>query len=202
MRRHFTWFCRGVALVLLAAVLLFAGVAWSIWDYGARRDAAPADAALVLGAAAWGNRPSPVFRERLNHGVELYRSGQVRWLVLSGGTPVAGYPSEAEVGRRYLLRQGIPEQAVLGEESSRDTWRNLDNARRLAEPFGIRRWLLVSDPLHMRRAVLMARDQGLDAYPSPTPSSRIAGWREQADFLLRETWNLTAYLVVRELDWQ
>lgn len=186
------------ALVLLVGSTI--AIAWSIVDYGRSDNSRDrADAALVLGAAAWGNKPSPVFRERIRHAIQLYQTKRVRWIVFTGGTPVPGYPSEAEVGRSYALKAGVPMTAMLAESESRTTWGNLQNAHYLAEPFGIRSYLLVSDPWHMRRAVLMAHDLGLNVLPSPTGSTRFRTVMAQWNFLIRETWLYIGYRIFRIL---
>ena len=198
---HYLWLVlKGVLLAFLLVLLGMGGVAWSIVSDGAVPETpVSADAALVLGAAAWGDKPSPVFRERIRHAVELYKSGAVRWIVFTGGTPVPGYPSEAEVGREFALKAGVPMTAMLAETDSRTTWQNLQNACRLAEPFGIHSYLLVSDPWHMHRALLMAKDLGVSAYPSPTQSSRFRTFGARLNFLFRETWLYIGYRIFRTL---
>jgi len=198
---HYLWLVlKGVMLAFLLMLLGMGSVAWSIVSFGSPPDyPVSADAALVLGAAAWGDKPSPVFRERIRHAVELYQTGQVHWIVFTGGTPVPGYPSEAEVGREFALKAGVPMTAMLAETESRNTWQNLQNARRLAEPFGIHSYLLVSDPWHMYRAVLMAHDLGLVASPSPTRSTRYRTVGARITFLARETWLYIGYRIFRSL---
>lgn len=140
-----------------------------------------------------------MLRERINHAVQLYKSGKVRWIVFTGGTPEPGYPTEADVGRDFALKQGVPMTVMLAENQSRNTWENLQNAQKLVEPFGIRSFLLVSDPMHMRRAVLMAHDLGLKAAPAPTTSSRYLSFGTQIRFLARETWLYIGYRVFRKI---
>ena len=197
--RHYLWLVlKGMLLTFVLVALGMTVLAWRIVDYGDSADSRDsADAALVLGAAAWGAKPSPVFRERIRHAVDLYKTGRVHWIVFTGGTPVPGYPSEAEVGRQYALKAGVPMTAMLAETESRTTWQNLQNAKTLAEPFGIRSYLLVSDPWHMRRAVLMANDIGLAVRPSPTASTRYRGWSSRLSFLGRETWLYLGYRIFR-----
>jgi len=185
----------GALVVLLGAVAGFVFVAWQIASYGVP-DGSRADAAIVLGAAAWGYKPSPVYRERINEAIALYRAGRVRYLVFTGGTPESGYPAEGEVGRKFAIEHGVPAGAVLFETSSRTTWRNLANARDLLAPLGIRNVLLVSDPFHMRRAMAMASRLGLQAAPAPTSSSRFQSLATRGEFLWRETWLYLEYLVV------
>ena len=185
-------------LLVLAALLLAAGlVAASVYSYGGASSDGPADAAVVLGAAVWGAEVSPVFRERINHGVDLYRKGRVRKLIFTGGRGNDGEPTESAAARRYAMRGGVPAADILIEEQSHNTYENLLNAKRLADARGLRTVLIVSDPLHMKRAVSMARDVGLEAEPSPTPSTRYRGLRSQAGQLAYETYYYVGYLLSR-----
>jgi uncharacterized SAM-binding protein YcdF (DUF218 family) len=190
-------FGKGLLLVP-AALLLAAGLAAaSVYSYAGASSDGPADAAVVLGAAVWGAEVSPVFRERINHGVDLYRKGRVRKLIFTGGRGNDGEPTESAAARRYALRGGVPAADILVEEQSHNTYENLLNAKRLADARGVRMVLIVSDPLHMRRAVAMARDVGLEAEPSPTPSTRYRGLRSQAGQLVYETYYYVGYLMSR-----
>jgi uncharacterized SAM-binding protein YcdF (DUF218 family) len=186
----------GLLFLLLAAAMGFVGVAWQIIDYGDASIDSHADAALVLGAAAWGNKPSPVYRERINEAIALYKTGRVRYLVFTGGTREPGYPAEGEVGRKFAIEHGVPAAAVLFETTSRTTWQNLTNARDLLGPVGIHTVLLVSDPLHMRRAMAMAASLGLQAAPAPTSSSRFQSVASRGEFLWRETWLYIDYILL------
>lgn len=194
-------FLKSILLGILGSLLIFLivmmSIAWSIYRYGQNTALRHADAALVLGAAAWGERPSPVFRERINHAINLYQAKQVRMLIFTGGTPKPGYPTEAAVARRYAIDNGIPSQDILIEDQSRTTYDNLRNVSRDFKPLGINTFLVVSDPTHMRRAMLMAEDLRLTAYPSPTPSSRYHSIWSQSRFLLQETQNYIAYRLFR-----
>jgi uncharacterized SAM-binding protein YcdF (DUF218 family) len=185
----------GLLILLLIAAMGFVAVAWQIVDYGEGSIDSRADAALVLGAAAWGNKPSPVYRERINEAIALYKTGRVRYLVFTGGTPEPGYPAEGEVGRKFAIEHGVPAAAVLFETTSRTTWQNLANARDLLAPVGIQTVLLVSDPLHMRRAMAMAASLGLQATPAPTSSSRFQSLARRGEFLWRETWLYIDYIL-------
>ena len=185
-------------LLSLTAVTLsaLALIAWQIFRFGNQVNASSADAAIVLGAAAWGSKPSPVYRERINEAISLYKLGRVQWIIFTGGTPDQGYPSEADVGRQFSSRHDIPMSAMLVEMESRNTWQNLERAKTLMDHAGIHSVLLVSDPLHMLRAITMARDLGIHAEPAPTLSSRFASWSTKGKFLWRETWLYTDYLLL------
>lgn len=156
-----------------------------------------ADVAIVLGTAVWQDRPSPVFLQRINHALWLYRSGRVRALLFTGGLGSARRLAEAEVARRYVLAQGVLPGHVYLETTSRFTHENLAEAARLMQRHNLRSALLVSDPLHMRRATRMAHDVGIVALPAPTPTTWFVGRRRQAWFLGYETTAYATYLLTR-----
>ncbi|WP_149196362.1 YdcF family protein [Luteimonas suaedae] len=175
-------------LVVLLA-LWFAGVATYIIWAGERDQAAPADAIIVLGAAAYDARPSPVFEQRILHGVHLYQRGLAGTLIFTGGYGGSGARfAESQVARRYALRQGVPEDAILIETVSRTTQQNLAEAAALMRERELTRAILVSDPLHMARALRLARGQGIQALGSATPTSRFRSLEARWQFLLREVY--------------
>jgi uncharacterized SAM-binding protein YcdF (DUF218 family) len=190
---------RSVGVLILWLFMLsicsYGFVAWQILQYGNQVAEVSADAAIVLGAAAWGSKPSPVYRERIVEAIALYKAGKVHWIILTGGSTHPGYPSEAQVGRQFCVSRGVPIAATLMDETSRTTWQNLDGAKRLMSSRGIRTVLLVSDPLHMRRSMSMAEDLQLKALPAPTASSRFRSWVTRGKFLWRETWLYLAYAI-------
>ena len=161
----------GWLLVLLA--LWLAAVAGWIVTAGQRDQAAPADAIIVLGAAAYDTRPSPVFEERIRHGLDLYRRGYAPVLLFTGGYGNGARFAESQVARRYALRHEVPDSAILIESRSRNTQENLEQARALMQQHGLHRVIVVSDPLHMSRALRLSRELGVDAVGSPTPSTRF-----------------------------
>lgn len=187
-----------VLLALISAIMLaIASTASSIYAYGNNSNNIKADAAIVLGAAVWGQEPSPVFRERINHAINLYKNGDIRTIIFTGGVGESNEPAEAIVGKRYAMAQQVKERDILTETQSRTTQQNLKNALAVASTNKLTKFLIVSDPLHLKRAVLMARDLGMDAYPSPTPTTRYRSVRSQMEFLMRETYFYFVYLVFK-----
>lgn len=162
--------------------------AWTIWSYADTTSDGPADAALVLGAAADGVAPSPVFEERLRHAVDLYLRSRVSRLVLTGGRGTGEALAESEVGRDWAVAHGVPDYAIIIETQSRTTSENFRFAKPLMDEAGVGKVLVVSDPLHMRRAMWMATTYKLDAEPSPTPTSRYETLATQVPMLFREVW--------------
>ncbi len=187
------------AVLLIFSILLLAVglLASRIYSYRNAGSDVPADAAIVLGAAVWGAEVSPVFRERINHGIDLYRKGKVRKLIFTGGQGNRGEATESSAAQQYALQSGIPADDILIEEKSHTTYENILYAKQLADSQGVQKVLIVSDPLHMKRAVAIARDMGLVADPSPTPSTRYQGLRSQATLLAHETYYYIGYLLRR-----
>ncbi len=190
---------------LLAAVLLTYGgwnlyLAGEIAQYAASTTTAGtsrAEVAVVLGAAVWGEQPSPVFAERIHHAVALYRSGTVSKLFFTGGAEEDGGLAESLVARNYALARGVDARDMAWETESRTTFGNLLRTEEASVAHGWGVMLIVSDPLHMKRAMTMAEDLGLDVRPAPTPTSRYRSWWSRAGFLVRETFSLSAYLLWR-----
>jgi uncharacterized SAM-binding protein YcdF (DUF218 family) len=186
---------RVLAVPLLGWLLsLVAIAAWS-------RRASPdqADAIIVLGAAQYGGRPSPVLRARLDHALGLWKTGRAPRVVLTGGRRPGDLLSEAAAGRRYLVRRGIPNEAMLLETEGRTTLASLRAAARLLRERqdGARRVLLVSDPFHMLRLELLARLEGLEPLPSPTRTSPITANGTVLEYMLRESVAIPADLVLQ-----
>ncbi|MGJ4803193.1 YdcF family protein [Luteimonas sp. SDU82] len=184
--------------LLLLCLLWLGGVAgWIHWT-GERDQAAPADAIIVLGAAAYDAVPSPVFKARIEHGLDLFRDGLADKLIFTGGYGGGGARfAESQVARRYAMRAGVPEAAILIESTSQTTYQNLFEARRLMHENGLQRAIVVSDPLHMARALRLCRGLGIDAVGSPTPTTRFRSFRTRWEFLAREVYFFHRDLVVK-----
>lgn len=150
--------------------------------------AATADVAIVLGAAVEDFEPSPVFRERILHGITLHSESRVANLIFTGGKSEEDRVAESEVGRAIAVGSGIAEASIFYETRSRTTFQNLAEARDLMREEGLETAIIVSDPLHLRRAMVMADAFGIDAVPSATPSTRYRSWSTKAPFLLREVY--------------
>lgn len=189
--------CYGLLLALLGGIVLWGTVALSIVNYGKIDEKAPSDVAIVLGAGTWKGEVSPVYRERINHGIWLYQNGYVEYLILTGGVGEGNPVSDAAAAKAYALSQGVPETAILIEEKSTITEENLFYAKAVMDELSLKSAIIVSDPLHMKRAMLMASDYGIDALSSPTPTTMYRSLKTQIPFLAREEFFYLGYLIVR-----
>ncbi|WP_420630412.1 YdcF family protein [Candidatus Leptofilum sp.] len=173
---------------------LFFALAIEIVLFSTQTERRESDIAIVLGAAVWGDEPSSVFLERINHAVELRKSDVVDYIIFTGGVGDGDNVSEAEVGKATAVSQGIHEEDIFVEMTSTITYENLTGACMIMEEQGWDTAVLVSDPLHMKRAITMASDLGLNITPSPTLTTRYQTWRSKLPSLLYETWFYALYL--------
>ena len=188
-------------LILLSLLSIpWAILAWEINRYAQLDEAQPADAAIVLGAGVWRGRPSPVFRERINHGILLYEQGAVSYLIFTGGVGNRDTLSEAAVARQYALDRGVPAEAILVEETSTSTIENLQNAQAVAAEQGLNTFLLTSTPFHMKRAMQIAADLNMHAYTSPTRTIQWISPLTKTRALIQETISYTRYLLFLRAD--
>jgi uncharacterized SAM-binding protein YcdF (DUF218 family) len=134
----------------------------------------------------------------LRHAADLFGSGQVDWIVVTGGVGQGDRFAESEAGRDWLLDAGVPADRLLIETQSRTTKQNFMFAQPLLAEHDVDRTLIVTDPLHMRRATRVAAHLGLDAHPSPTPSSAFKTYHTKIPMLLREVYHSVLYYVTRQ----
>ncbi|HEU5185971.1 MAG TPA: YdcF family protein [Gemmatimonadaceae bacterium] len=169
------------ASVAALAVLVLAWVASmvAVDQAGRRDDAQRADAIVVLGAAQYVGRPSPVLRARVDHAVALWKRGLAPTLILTGGTGAGDTVSEAAVARKYAMSKGVPDRAIVLEINGRTTSESVRAVARIMEDREQHSVILVSDPFHMLRLSILARRHGLEPYTSPTRTSPIDSNREQ-----------------------
>jgi uncharacterized SAM-binding protein YcdF (DUF218 family) len=168
-------------------------VAFDIYLYSHANETTNADAAVILGASVWNNMPSPVFRERINHGIWLYKNGYIKYLIFTGGAGKNSNRLESSVARDYALSNTIPGENIFVENISRTTLENIIYAKKIIETHSLDKIIIVSDPLHMRRAMTMAKDNGLNVFSSPTPTTRYISMKTKTEFLLYETLFYAAY---------
>jgi uncharacterized SAM-binding protein YcdF (DUF218 family) len=196
-RRRVTRGWRLIVVVILLAVGITATLAVRIYLAGLYDDRAPADVIIVLGAAQYNGRPSPVYQARLDHALALYREGYARQLLFTGGRRDGDRYTEADAGRLYALAHGVPEAHIAREGRGRTTWQSLQGAAAILRARGWHRALLVSDPFHAFRLRRMARDLGLTASVSPASQSAVHSSRLQLRYILREAAVYALYRIFR-----
>lgn len=206
LRRHFR-IKQILLLVLLFLLTVFCWPLLSIASYPAllsqqtsQPEKIKADAAVVLGASVWKDKPSPVFEQRIKYGIQLYKNGQVQYIIFTGGLSEGDTLSESAAARQYAIAEGIPAEKILVEEVSTNTLQNLEQACKLMRGHQLQTAMIVSDPLHMKRAMTMAHEFQLHAISAATPTSRYVGWRSKAKSLLYESFFYVKHGALRDAD--
>lgn len=183
-----------VLLLLCWIVSLGAVLTWALED-----DADRADAIIVMGAAQYQGKPSPVLRSRLDHAVALWQRGIAKRMVLTGGFGTGDTLSEAGVSRRYVMSRGVPDTVIMTESAGRTSSQSMRAAIDLIHAQRLSTAIVVSDPFHMLRLEIIGRRYGIEPLTSPALPSR-AGSRiwNQWGFWVAESFKAPLALV---LDW-
>lgn len=197
-RRHKrTWLRRSALAVLavLAAVVLLMGLTVFTVVRASNMDKrSHVDAIVVLGAAQFQGKPSPVLANRLRHAADLYREGVASRVITVGGNRPGDITTEGQAGRRALIKAGVPAAAVIAVPTGSDTLTSIDAvARRMAE-LGLRSAVFVSDPTHMARVTAMGSAYGITSTGSPTESGPASA--VTMNYLVRETGGLLRFWLV------
>jgi uncharacterized SAM-binding protein YcdF (DUF218 family) len=182
------WRLAQAAVLVMVTVWLLSLALVIVWEQLDTRR--PAQAIVVLGAAQYDGRPSPVLRARVDHAIQLWRRGLAPRLIVTGGSGTGDTTTEAAVERRYAIAHGIPGSAIMQEPESRSTSESLRNVAAMMGE-NSREVILVSDPFHMLRLSILARRFGLRPRSSPTRTSPISAnralyWR----YTLQESWKV------------
>jgi uncharacterized SAM-binding protein YcdF (DUF218 family) len=185
---------------LVAILVLYVGVTFAqVWWASRADDHDPASAIVVMGAAQWNGRPSPVLQNRLDHAVELYELGAAPTIVVTGGKQAGDTVTQGFSGYEYLRDHGVPEDAIKVEVQGTNSFEELSaSAFILSQADAGNDVVIVTDPYHALRVEEIADEVGLSAQVSPTGASssvrqlgretlavalgRIVGFRRLASF--------------------
>jgi uncharacterized SAM-binding protein YcdF (DUF218 family) len=165
-----------IAVFLSLVVAYFAISLFQVWSTGRSHHGGQVDAIVVMGAAQYDGRPSPQLQARLDHVIELWNEGVAPTIIVTGGNQPGDRFTEAESSTNYLVKNGVPESVIIGEDTGRSSWESLQLVADLARDRGIGTIVLVSDPYHSLRIRLMAEELGFRAYTSSTSTSPVHGW--------------------------
>jgi uncharacterized SAM-binding protein YcdF (DUF218 family) len=190
---------RLAAVVFLTFVALWIVSALAVFVFAARDNARPADAIVVLGAAQYDGRPSPVLKTRIDHALTLFNRKLAPRLIVTGGRGEGDTTSEAAVARNYAMRRGVADSAILLESAGRTTEESIRGVAAILEARDLSSAVLVSDPAHMFRLWVLANRFGITPHTSPAQTSpmtqnRRVRWR----YMFQESMKAPAALFLEE----
>lgn len=181
-------FARLIVAMLVLVLAIWMSFVIAIVDSGRREEAQRADAIVVLGAAQYEGRPSPVLKARLDHAAALWAHGLAPRMIVTGGRGVGDTTSEAAVSMRYLAQRGVPVDSIFMDLEGLTTSQSMVAARRFLRTKSYPAVILVSDPFHMLRLAILARRLHMIPLLSPTRTSPISTrpW-QQIRYILAES---------------
>ena len=184
---------RLLLLAVAGVLLLFFGLTgMRIVRAASEAPSKKADVIAIFGAAEYAGRPSPVYRARLDHGYELFRKGMAPVVITTGGAAQDPDFSEGGVGRDYLLRRGVPEQALIAETQGSDTAQSAARVANIMRANGMHSCIAVSDAYHVFRIRALLEHEGVQVELAPRPESRPHPRWERLAAVMREA---MSYLV-------
>lgn len=186
-----------LSLIFISIIIYIIFSAVNIYSFSYVNQTTNADVAVVLGASTWNDRPSPVFQERINHGIWLYKNGYVKYIIFTGGIGKNSTVSEASVAKHYSIMNNVPSENIFIEEESKITFENILYAKNIISNHNFKNIIIVSDPMHMKRAITIAKDLKLNVYSSPTPTTRYLSSKTKAGFLFYELFFFVMYNFIK-----
>jgi uncharacterized SAM-binding protein YcdF (DUF218 family) len=162
-----------LGVTTLAVVFVIAG---KIRRQSTVDEARPADVILVLGAAEYRGKPSPVLEARLNHALYLYREGLAPRILTTGGKGGDPTFTEGEVARAYLSKHNVPSEAIIVESEGETTVYSTAAAAEIMRRMNLKSCIVVSDGYHIYRVKKMLESDGMSVYGSPRPSPERDDW--------------------------
>lgn len=174
-KRRRRWFLHTFVAVAVMLVGYYVISLYQVWTTGLSDHRRPTEVIVVLGAAQYDGRPSPQLAARLDHAAQLYADELAPLVFVTGGNQPGDRYTEAKASQLYLLALGVPESAILMEDTGSSTWESLVNVRDALAELGLSDVILVSDPYHSLRSKLMGEELGLIAHSSATRTSPVDG---------------------------
>jgi len=174
MRRILRW---AAGVLVLFGVAVVAVITIQVRRQAGMDEARPADVIVVLGAAEYRGRPSPVLKARLDHALDLFRRKLAPRILTTGGAGGDPVFTEGDVGRAYLMNHSVPAEAIIVEREGETTAQSAAAAAEIMQRMGLDSCLVVTDGYHLFRVKKILEQKGLEVYGSPRPSEAASGWR-------------------------
>lgn len=187
---------KGTKYILLLISVWFIYNATAIISFSNNYSEFHSDVAIVLGAGSTNGKVSPVFKERINHAILLYKSKIINHIIFTGGFGDNETISDSESAMIYANEKGVPKARIYIEEESTITYENLIMADSIMAIYNFKTALIVSDPYHMKRTMKLCTHIGVDGKSSPTQTSMYQSWTTKLPFLIYETFYYNIDLVL------
>lgn len=164
---------RWIRRIAVLVVAIYFAAAFADVVLASRHNDSPgrSDAIIVLGAAQYNGRPSPVLKRRLDHALDLYNAKVARLIVVTGGRKPGDRITEASASANYLIARGVADARIAREVQGTDTYTSMAAATRFLKKRDVQRVTIVTDGYHAARVAAIAKELGLDPVSSPVGST-------------------------------
>ena len=170
----------------LSALMYVAVVFVTVWSAGTRDDARIGDVIVVMGAAQYDGRPSPLLEARLQHALRLWRDdNRAPLIAVTGGKQEGDRFTESETSKKWLIDEGVPADAILEEEVGQSTWESVDALAPLLRERDLKRVVMVTTDWHAARSALSLEDLGFSV-----STSGVSGQKNSQPQWIRETFGV------------
>jgi len=183
--RRMPWFWLFAAICTVAVIYL-GSICVQIVEAANQQELHPADAIVVFGAAEYSGRPSPVYRARLDHALELFERGIAPVIITTGGAAADPQYNEGGVGHDYLMHRGVPEASLVAETQASDTAQSAARVAVIMRANHMQSCVAVSDAYHVFRIRQLLQHEGVKVCLAPRPDSRPHSWAQSSEAVLRE----------------
>jgi len=184
--RRLRWVRMSALLCLLGVMIYFGIVFTEVFRHAHSDEAQMADVIVVLGAAQYHGRPSPILRARLDHALQLYRDGLAPRLITTGGQGKGAQFTEGDVSKRYLSEHGVPAEHIIAEQQGQSTMQSVVGVSAIMARMNLSSCIVVSDGYHIHRIKKMLEKQGVRVYGSPRTPGDDSPW-VRGQYYIRET---------------
>jgi len=191
-QRHLPWIWI-IAAICTFALAYLGSICLQIESAANQQQLHPADAIVVFGAAEYSGRPSPVYRARLDHALELFQRGIAPVIITTGGAAADPEYNEGGVGHDYLMHRGVPDASLVAETQGSDTAQSASRVAVIMRANHMQSCVAVSDAYHVFRIRQLLRHEGLQVYVAPRPDSRPHSWSQSAEAVLREAMSYVSW---------
>ena len=188
-----------IAVLLFHLALYLGWLGFTIYTYQFKSYSRKADAVIVIDSGVIGDEPTPQFKENLKQAALIYRNGFARNIIITGGRQSASGYTTAQVGKAYIIQFGIYPNDLLTEDYSRSIYQNLFYAKKVSDRTGFSSFIVVGEPLRMKRTMMYAKELGMYAEPFPAEIEDGYGINRDIDVLLDELYRYNYHLIMENL---
>ncbi|MDP4181704.1 MAG: YdcF family protein [Bacillota bacterium] len=161
-------FIKVICIIFLVVAILCSVLFSFILDGAKNSKPRNSDVLIVLGCQIWGEGPSLMLEYRLQNALALYKKGVAKSIIVSGGQGSDEKTSEANVMKKWLIKNKVPEDIIFEEDKSTSTYENLKFSKKIMKEKGFKSAVIVTNDYHIFRALWLGKRLGIACTGAPS----------------------------------